>query len=662
MGKINSIELSKFINDFKERSKIIVLEEGSEKDEIFRVAKNKGILLKDSTDLAGFKTIYAFTDKANSNGAILPEAELLRALPTVIGKPVNIDHIRNLVVGYYIDYKYIKKSKTVIVYGIFFKSNFADYWEEAKRLFAEGKLATSFEIWSPKNKRKFNDDGTYELYDMEIAGGALIYKEKPAFEDAKVLELAKKKDFTCVSLACDLIKPVKEYNDKELIVLDIGNVNSFVLTCPNCGNKFEVSPGKEFYICPICSTVMDKSGQRIADKEQIESGVSCPSCRNKNWLILSSEDKQDKVKCLSCGKEYIFVYSELSNDIGDYVDLLLEGSVNCVGCNKQIKYFYSSSDRTKEIQCRYCGLKFEIDIPKRPSKIKKLQKILKNGGLVMAKKEIEITKFHRYVDMEQVDFDKFVEELLQDVEGDLEEAKKLTYQERKSLPDDAFAVIIRVKNKRTGGTRKIRMFPIHDEAHVRNALARLNQEKVQKTLKRYKISKTKLLKKILKRAKELNMIELLLRHKDDCKKLGISCPRMEKATDRKKVAETIKALRKKNQELKMAMEEKIDALIKEYEEKMKKLEEEFNKKVEMYKEHAKTIIERRNLLGEYAKDMTDEQVLDDKEFEIAKLRKENDELKKKTMETSSTMVSKPADKDKDIEKIRKKIDEMAFGA
>jgi hypothetical protein len=97
-------------------------------------------------------------------------------------------------------------------------------------------------------------------------------------------------------------------------------------------------------------------------------------------------------------------------------------------------------------------------------------------------------------------------------ESDFEEAKKLTYEQKKNLPDEDYAVVITVKNKVTGEPRKIRMFVISDEAHVRNALARLGQVAVQETLKKLGVSVEEVKKKILKKAKELNMTELLKKY------------------------------------------------------------------------------------------------------------------------------------------------------
>ena len=57
----------------------------------------------------------------------------------------------------------------------------------------------------------------------------------------------------------------------------------------------------------------------------------------------------------------------------------------------------------------------------------------------------------------------------------LEVSKTLKAEDRNALPNDNFAVVKTVKDKKTGGTRTIRKYPIHDKTHVQNALARLHQ-------------------------------------------------------------------------------------------------------------------------------------------------------------------------------------------
>jgi hypothetical protein len=190
--KITNKEVSQFLKDHLMNSETIILEEGKETSDILDVAQKRGYILKDSKDLAGFKTIFTFANKANINKARLPKDLLLKALPGIVGKPVDIDHNRIYVVGHYIDYTYIASKDMVVAYGVFYKSNFGEEWAKALQLFKQGKLATSYEIWCPKENRKYLPDGTYALMKMEIAGGGLMFKEKPAFPDAVVLELAKK--------------------------------------------------------------------------------------------------------------------------------------------------------------------------------------------------------------------------------------------------------------------------------------------------------------------------------------------------------------------------------------------------------------------------------------------------------------------------------------
>ncbi len=81
------------------------------------------------------------------------------------------------------------------------------------------------------------------------------------------------------------------------------------------------------------------------------------------------------------------------------------------------------------------------------------------------------------------------------------------------------------------------------------------------------------------------------------------------------------------------------------------------------------LAKRKEALGEYAKDMTDEQLMDDKDYQIATLKKEKDEALAK-----ASTDPKPDDKKVDLvagstgkdltdeESIRRsKIDEYAFG-
>ena len=293
-------------------------------------------------------------------------------------------------------------------------------------------------------------------------------------------------------------------------------------------------------------------------------------------------------------------------------------------------------------------------------------------------------------DEELKDLKDFFEE---DENAEVEEAKRLSYEERKKLPDSMFAVVIKVKNKKTGEIRKIRKYPLNDETRVRAALRYLGMPRNQKALKKLGVSIESVKKKILKRAKELNMKSLLERYKGEieeiekeekaaatgfkvkCKDCGhefISDVRGESAKCEKcgGACETIgdQASQKEDEV------EKLKAEISSLKEELKKKDEEISslkdentklkERVEKAKEEGKKIGERRVKLGEFAKDLTDDELLDDVKYENAQLKKENAELKKnKDINKGSTdddLDVGSKDKEKDIFAVQKRIRKKAW--
>lgn len=381
--KITNIQIEEFLKDWEKTSDTLILEEGKEKNEVVAIAKAKGINLKDNTDLAGFKTIYTFANKANANKARLPKERLLKALPSMIGKPVDIDHIRNYVTGHYIDYRYRAKEDMVIAYGVFYKSNFGDEWQKAKQLFKSKKLTTSYEIWCPSEKRKHLKDGTYELQHMEIAGGALLFNDKPAFEDAKVLELAKsnmKKQpedliFASKYNSEDLItsedvfkksveeniKKLEEKNkllEEEKVIQEIQNQTNKI-KCSNCQEEFEYSGIETQVKCPKCFAILNKEGTMQYPPQIKDFNVLCPSCKVNQWLIVSQKDNVAKLRCLHCAKEYQITFkTKKNNELLDKIDFVYCGSVSCIQCGRSIYYSGISSIKERTLKCPKCGLSF----------------------------------------------------------------------------------------------------------------------------------------------------------------------------------------------------------------------------------------------------------------------------------------------------------------
>jgi len=684
MQRITNIQVQDFLRDFAQYSETVILEEGAKKKEIIEIAKARGINLINNKDLAGFKTIYTFSVKANKNRARLPEDILVRALPGIIGKPIDIDHNRRYVIGHYIDYKYIQKKHMVVAYGVFYKSNFAEEWVKAQELFKKKILSTSYEIWCPENKRNHLKDGTYELMEQEIAGGAILFKTEPAFEDAKVLEMAK---LHIDNQPEGLVFASNKYKCKDLLTADaIVIEDKQVITeintkCANCEEEFNsegvsVDARTGGLKCPKCFAIIDRSGKVMYPPQINNFRISCLGCKTRNWLILSKTEDNAKIRCLDCSKQFkIGFASDNTHKALSKFSFLYIGNSSCPQCGKSIHFSTTSHLTHRDFECPKCNITFPVDITKTQYRnissieemnIDKLEKSGEGGNSKMTFK-LEVSKFHRSFDG---DIDTWLNEELiaEDTEktedGTLIIAKQITTKEREALSDDSFALVARVKNKETGKTRKIRMFLSNDESHIRNTLSRLDQDKSKAILESMGVSVDRVLSKVLTKAKSLGMDELLTQRTQDCERLGIDIPKSTSITPEtpKEVVDDIKEIKviKKKNILKKAVNKLASKLIKARNE-LADMKIAMDMKITFYKDNAKEIIERRSELKEYASTLTDEQILNDKDFEIASL---NMKLGKKVVDESNLNTStKVGDKTKDNDyysEIRTQITNKAF--
>jgi transposase-like protein len=784
--KLTTASVQEFLKDYLQYSETTILEEGAEKDDILAVAQARGYELKDNHDLAGFKTVFTFADIANKNRARLPKEKLLKALPGMIGKPVDIDHIRNYVVGHYIDYRYVVAEEKVIAYGVFYKSNFGDEWKKAKALFKAGKLSTSYEAWCPKSKYKHLADGTYELTEITIAGGGLMFKETPAFEDAKVLELAKKRIDECaedlvmasvqnkpedliISSTAVVEAPAKAEVQKPVVevpvvpVVDVKVAEKPVVQvaapaaevakpvvaqvpvvpvtvpkvkCQNCQQEFDntgmVATQSEKK-CPHCKAIVGEQGEVKYPPQIIEFALNCPSCRSSNWLLKSSDENQTHVKCQSCKKEYNVAFdNHMPNELIGKISFVRLGSANCLQCGTYIPFSTTSQNKQKSLTCPSCGLHFTADISKMDSKrkiakieeIAELNKASAEGGskemdqtneqnqnpadvqvpvvpvaavteaqtveqpvaaapaqeapaaekpadapveTVVAKPAEEVPAVEA-VPAEPVKA-SVEEQEVEDAEAievsefeNLEVAKVMTTDQRNALPDSDFAVVKVVKNKKTGDNRKIRMYPLNDEAHVRNALARVNQDAGKKGLEALGISVEDVKKKIEAKAKSIG-IEVadvqppvakpaMTQEEIDQMEMEL-CDAKKK---NKKLKALFKAACKRAKSLKAAS--KLEKASLDEMAVVKTENSALKEKIQVLETSAVKIIERKNALGEYGKDLSDKDILDDDKFEVARVKKENVELKSKLVTASAQVSVKTEAKrsDDELARIAKEID------
>jgi len=200
------------------------------------------------------------------------------------------------------------------------------------------------------------------------------------------------------------------------------------------------------------------------------------------------------------------------------------------------------------------------------------------------------------------------------------EHKTLSKEERKSLSDSYFAVVITTTNRKTGKERKIRMFPIVDEAHVKYALKQLATKEMRENLTKLGANLNDIRRKVIKRARKLNLTKL---------------------------AESLKEEKAKVEKIKAGVNKTVKQLI------------EANKQVELYKANAKEIISRRSELDKFDTDLTDEDILIDEKYEKAKLQKENALLK--ASETKEDEIVSSIKKDNDYySKKRSEINKLAF--
>ena len=164
-----------------------VLEDAEISGEVAIVAAKAGIVLP-SPDIKVFKTLFAIADEENLNGCTMPYEEVSKALKTLVGKAVDLEHYRKETVGTWLDARL--EGNKIIAYGTLWVENYAEEATEILEDFASGKLTVSFEAWG-----NIVETGpfSYKLVDIHFCGGALLrHHTQPACPQAFVQEFSKK--------------------------------------------------------------------------------------------------------------------------------------------------------------------------------------------------------------------------------------------------------------------------------------------------------------------------------------------------------------------------------------------------------------------------------------------------------------------------------------
>jgi len=701
--------LNTWLEDMTYASEYTFLEEGKDDDELARIAKKRGISLP-SHDLAIFKCKYAFTDRVNKNGCLLPREEVAKSLSTLVGKAVDFDHFRKRICGTWIDADLV--GDQIVAYGSFFKSNLQDDFTTIKDLMQRGALSVSFEAWGNKKTLKGN---SYSLNDITFAGGALLLKESPAFPGADVMEMANNR---VLEFAKVMTKPEEFLHTGDSTVKKEETLEIKTEDMPECArhwvhDNMELMKNLGGVDCSVCHNVGNHDLQKM-DYANSEGLIKCTNCGTTHKVFFTPTTevvKKGKPRQITEIKSAANL--EIHEDINAFIENY-EGSdenLEMVLANE----FEQELEEAKFIKCMQCANVFDLH--------GNTTKCPKCGAKWVKATTPELRPEERTDSPYSV---------VNKLNPDPQLSKVLDTKSRNDISDEKFAVVVTTKNKKTGKPRKIRMFPINNPAHVRNALARLPQ--AAESLKRLGISQETVKNKILKRARELKMDELLKLHKASTVEELIQA--MAKAAGAKDGlgAEAIADVKTKiEQALTVDTKEQSDLATKvnayimphvtpliKYEQKEKdanatslnteKLEdpkgpkaedpslntkpqypadyekvlqdlkevtnkmEEATAKLKKYEEAEKAaekakidelVKARKEELGEFAKDMKDEDLLDVTKYEMAKLRKENAELKagKETPKNKPDLTKGSADKEinKDELKTRGKVDELAFG-
>lgn len=618
-------DLNLFLEDISFNSRFEFLEESKVKEDLIAIAQKRGISLPDK-DLSIFRCVYAFTERVNKNGCLLPKEEVKKSLDTLVGKAIDFDHLRKRVVGHWIDAKL--KGDEIIATGIFFKSNFQEDYDVIKELFSKGNLSISFEAWGNRNYR---DDGSYELSDISWAGGALLIKTEPAFDGAGVLEMAKNR----VLEFAKVMTPPKEYisekpENARMYSDELDTIRRMLqevecLSCQEMGymNMLNVDfeNNKTKVKCNHCdaemavdltpSAKLSKKGKQIKKME---------------WVLKSSSDLANYIKEFS-GSD-IKLEMELERTLDDSIDLSYENRQNLTDDKfAVVKTFKTDSGTEKKIRMFPVTEKSQVRNALNLLSQNTVQANLETLGINISNLKNKISRKLGEFEMKDL-FEKYNKsntgELFQEI-AKASIGRELTKEELEKAMLDVLNINLIPKGKGTSSDNSLNNTP-HTPANDTTAKTPDKQPDSVTSLQnateediKIAIGKVvQLTEKLNKEAKEEAQMKEVIAQKEQ------------------EIAQLKKDVKEANDKIAVIEKAERDAKLKT----------------------------RKDDLAEFANDMKDEDILDDTKFENAKLKKENAELRKgtKTVTVPADLTKGSKDKTQDSteQSARNRVNEYAY--
>lgn len=594
--------------------------------------------------LGFFSTVYAPIEAANGNKVRLSKEAVDESLLQLKGEQINFNHWREgNVTGHIMDVWINDKDEISLAFA-FYKTIYPKEYEYALELFDKGELTVSFELRVQKQDIEIMADGTRRLHKVEFDGMGLLMGEKPAYPGAIVFEKARQIVNSIIEQdSTDLVFAQKMAKDCKTILEEIQQAIDKKSTqggqeMDKKANDALLAVQKKNIIAEFGEeAVKDWSDEDFLNDEKINALRE--SLKADKEDSEKSEEQAEKEEEKKEAEEKAEETQEKNKDSEEASDPKDEDTseeqasykCECLDCGK----VFTAQEHCKDTKCPECG--GQARRKDRPGPGQKAS--------------------------EAEDQDNEIEEFAEE-NKDLEESAKWTRKYINTLPNSSFVVIEPAYLKGETDNKNARHLPFKDEngkvdlPHLRNALARANQIKPvtdsisTEELRKKAMAKLEKYRKMLKTASEEleaqqaeieKEIEAEQKQKtEEAQKRVIETQTTQKVTDvidNETKTETVtvetESVRtvdgKPSEERKETSEvtytyAQVEEIKAEYENKLKQKDEEIN----FLKENARKVEQIRAELGDYVKDLSDEELVNNSDkIENARLKKENDELKKK---------------------------------
>lgn len=355
----NFNRIDAFLKHLTHNCKYSLIEKAEENSDLIEIAKARGYILP-SFDLAPFKCIYAMIDKENKNGCTLPKEEISElALNTLIGKPINFDHVQRKIVGHWIDAKV--DGEKIVAYGLFFKSALKDDYDMIKELMEKGNLKISYEAHINRLYTTL-DEKHYTAKDVEFAGGALLILTNPAVVEAQVLELASTMTEPIVYLSDDFELEYSELNPGDRVTEDYIRLR---LKSPDLFDKKTfrtINLDTKKGIKAVIGILKDSEDKKTTLQNVMFSKEKWTTKEAQGWMKKNMKEYEN-----SNFEEARFFEYDM-----DSIRKMIN-QCTCPTCDKEGMTELDSIDfenANANVKCFNCGAKFNIDLKPKAKLIK----------------------------------------------------------------------------------------------------------------------------------------------------------------------------------------------------------------------------------------------------------------------------------------------------